>query len=341
VRVLMSPATGGDNHYVDQLVGRLRLQGVVVEEFTRRACLSRPDVVHVHWPQFLVRWDRISVAVPDAVKVLVLLSVARARGARLVWTAHDLRPHHNPHPRLWKAFISVFARLMNVTVSLTEAGRDPLCREVPALRGKHFQVIPHGHYREVVLVADRRQARAELGRHGQVLLTFGQLHHYKNADGLISAFRASSPASTSLVVAGQPREAGVREAVQAAAGGDPRVELRLNHIGEHEVSMLFAAADVVVLTHRGPSVLNSGVAMLALSFDRPIVAPDTPANRELVGAVGREWVRLSDGSPDDAVRVALELLADLPAGSPDLSSYEWDRVAELTLQAYRGRPALG
>src|SRR5690606_36127483 len=50
----------------------------------------------------------------------------------------------------------------------------------------------------------------------------------------------------------------------------------------------FRAADLVVLPYR--EILNSGTALLALSFDRPVLLPEAGAGDELTRRVGSEWV---------------------------------------------------
>src|SRR4051812_31079949 len=99
VRVLASPGPSqwkDGNPYIRLLYGSVAHgavagSDVTIHEFTRRTLLERPDVVHVNWPYYLVRWTRLRSALLDVLKVLVLLKAARRRGAALVWTVHDLR----------------------------------------------------------------------------------------------------------------------------------------------------------------------------------------------------------------------------------------------------------
>jgi hypothetical protein len=83
------------------LTGELEKCGDQITYFSSRALLKRHDVVHVHWPEYLVRWRRLSLTLLDIVKIIVLLRVARMRGSALVWSGHNLEPHEMRRPRLW------------------------------------------------------------------------------------------------------------------------------------------------------------------------------------------------------------------------------------------------
>lgn len=61
--------------------------------------------------------------------------------------------------------------------------------------------------------------------------------------------------------------------------------MRLRFASDAEVADLFRAATIVVLTYR--EILNSGSALLALSFDRPV--PAKGAMAELEDRAGAEW----------------------------------------------------
>ena len=57
--------------------------------------------------------------------------------------------------------------------------------------------------------------------------------------------------------------------------------------------MYLPATDLVVLPYR--DILNSGSAVLALSFDRPVLVPRRGSLGDLQNHVGRQWVRTYEG----------------------------------------------
>lgn len=337
MRVLASPASTAPNAnpFIALLNGELRARGLVIEQFSRRALLSRPDIVHVHWPEQLVRTDRARNLLADAATHLVLIAVARRRGSAVIWTAHNLQPHEREHPRLMGAFLALFAVLVDVVIPLTAGSRAPLIARYGGLKRTPFVVVPHGHYRDAYPPArDREGSRRRLGLEPsrRTLLTLGAIRRYKNVAQLVRAFVDHQAADAQLAIVGSVSE-GLRHEIEAARRGDDRVHLHPSAVSPEEVSSWHAAADVVVLAYDTTSSLNSGAALLALSLDRPVVMPDGPSARELRKHVGEEWVKPVSGSVNDFLTAALSLSA--PAGPrPLLDQLGWDEVAQKTIGAY-------
>ena len=129
-------------------------------------------------------------------------------------------------------------------------------------------------------------ARARLGIADDAVVAtfFGHVRPYKGVAALVHTFRSSATPVRVLLVCGRPLDDEVRQDVEDAARGDERVRLRLAFIADDEVQHLLRAADLVVLPYAESS--NSLVALLALSFDRPILAPAIGAFPELARTVG-------------------------------------------------------
>jgi beta-1,4-mannosyltransferase len=94
------------------------------------------------------------------------------------------------------------------------------------------------------------------------------------------------------------------------------------------------AADLVVLPYR--EILNSGSAILALSFARPVLVPAQGAMTELQRDMGREWVRTYPGelrprTLADALHWARQTPRDPARLFPNMS---WETIARQTLRAY-------
>ena len=342
MRVLASPARQGPdgNPYIDQLNDALRAEGFEVTQLTRRALLDRPDVVHVHWPEALVRWEQPApVAGLDMIKVLGGLWVARRRGARLVWTGHNLGPHDAVRPRMMALFLGTFATMTDVVVSLSRPAGDALRERHPRLRRTPVVVIPHGHYRNAYDVAPpRRQAHRRLGTPADlpVFLLMGQIRAYKGVPALVRAFESGFVGRARLLVAGSAADPALeRELVELARDGAGTL-LRLGRVPQQEVPVLHGAADVVVLPYSSGSTLNSGAAILALSLGRPVVVPDSAAMRDLAQLVGPGWVHTFAGTSADALATAERALTTPRSARPDLSELEWTAVGPATARLFRG-----
>jgi beta-1,4-mannosyltransferase len=338
MRVLASPLRMPGNPYIDLLNAHVAAQpDVRLGAYTRREVVRGSwDVVHLHWPEWLVRQESAARAWSDAAIGLSLLTSARARGTRVAWTAHDLRPHDTEGSRVLAWFMDRFTRHVDCLFGLSESSLRDVMAEHPRLAPRVTAVVPHGHYRDVYPDpgTSPETARRELGLppDAEVVLFFGQVRPYKDVPRLVECFRATRLPRARLVVAGRPIDAATARAVVDAAGDDPRVTLHLDGIDDVDVHRYFRAARVVVLPYR--RILNSGAALLALSFDRPVVVPALGSLVELQQQVGGEWVSTYAGALRPHV-VEQALTAAPPAGAAPLQVYDWSEIGRATVDAYR------
>jgi glycosyltransferase involved in cell wall biosynthesis len=162
--------------------------------------------------------------------------------------------------------------------------RDLLCRAVPAATGK-VAVVGHGSFIGQFPEIDRATARATLGLapDDTVLLFFGNQRSEKGLDIILKALRPfRNRTGLVLLVAGKIKaadEAHVRAAAQEAQV-EHLVRFDFGHIGDDRVPAYYRAASVVLLPYR--RVYESGVALMAMSFARPVITSDIPVFTALI-----------------------------------------------------------
>lgn len=343
MHVLASPAFENRraNPYNAALYTALQRRGVVVGEFAakRRVWLESWDVVHLHWPDAALNSRNVFVAALRAAHLLARVLYTKLRGAKIVWTVHNLRAHHSAHARLeawlWRAFVP----LVDGAISLSHSGRELARQKFPGLARKADFVIPHGHYRDCY-ENDYSQsaARLQLGLPPErpVIAFVGQIKTYKNIPALLHAFleKKEADSAASLLIAGQPGSAGLAAELIAIANGRDDVHFRFGHIAETEMQLPLNACNLAVFPYR--DILNSGSAILALSFDRPVLVPAKGAMAELRDMVGAEWVMTYEGKlTDEVLREALRWALEAPRPVRcDLGALAWDTLAAQTLAAY-------
>ncbi len=341
LRVIAWPAfvNRRQNPYNALLYDALAALGVRVDDFTPlRLIFGRYQIWHVHWPESILNLPRLWQAIPLTLLLRFLLVVARARGIKIVWTAHNLRSHEGLYPRvearLWRTLLG----RVDAVIALTGAGRDLTLQHFPCLRARPAFVIPHGSYRTAYPMGQTRDtARRQLGlpEGAQVLVSLGQLRPYKNLPHLIRTFRQLPARNVFLVIAGAPSDPALIDALRAAAGSDPRVQLHLRFIPAALLQRYLCAADLVVLPYR--EILNSGSAILALSFERPVLVPALGALPELQEQMGTAWVRTYAGELQaETLTAALTWALDTPREATHLfGALSWERIARQTLRAYQ------
>ncbi len=342
LRVLAWPGLGAraKNPYTWLLYTHLAALGVRVDDFTpRRALTGRYDVLHMHWPDKALNARWLAGRMAGAAAALGMLDVAKARGARVVWTAHNARPHESRHRRLETWFWDAVLRRVDAVVHPSLAGQTATEAAYPDVRALPHGVVPLGHFRGTYpATVTRAAARASFGRaeSTRVVTFLGLIRPYKNVPHLVRTVRQlpGDPGRYALLVAGEPLDRAIAEEVRSAADADPRVQMTLEHVPDIDVQRYLRAADLVVLPFR--DITNSASALLALSFDRPVLVPALGAMGELQAIVGPEWVRTYQGElTADTLERALEWAADRSDGSAPLDALGWPEIARRTLAVYR------
>ncbi len=269
-----------------------------------------PDVVH------------LQESVLDDIRLMVVAGVRRRRYAV---TFHDPTPHPgDPIPG--------FRRRHGERALLARAGVIFVHSEVDRIElGRAFdtrapvEVVPHGTGQPDITPVPE----------APVMLFFGRLVAYKGLGVLLDAL----PQLWSTVPDARLIVAGAGELPAHRLLNDPRVDLRHGHVREEEVPGLFKQARCVVLPYLQAS--QSGVGSQAKVYGRPMVVTAAGGLPELV----------ADGSgrivePGDPTALAIALVDVLagPGVAENLGELaaaggreaDWPRVAERTIDSYRG-----
>lgn len=285
------------------------------------ALFGRYDVLHVHWPEALV-FSKSSVRAGLKTFLLSLLCIrVRLGGVALVWTVHNDSPHEQLASRCTTIALRAFTSSADARVHLnrTSAGLDR-----PGMTKTLNIVIPHGMY----------PWEGSGGRTEQedVLLFFGSIRPYKSVDSLLHAFK-NVQTRMRLRVIGQPTNSALSNLLHELAAADERASLCFRYFDDDELNEEISRAAGVVLPYA--AMTNSGVALLALSRNRPILAPAVPAILELQEEVGEEWVRTFEGPVGPADLEGFLLALKQPRGdAPKMSGRDWPSIGALHVELY-------
>lgn len=306
-----------------------REAGLDVRGLTLRGVLARgadrPVGAHLQWPERALNPASTRLAARNLARLLVVCSILRARGARLLLTAHNTASHDQGHPVLERVMWAVLPGLVTDVHAFSLAGRAEVERSHAALARRRWHEIPHGDYGDVLGSApSRREARQRLGVDpvAPLAMTVGALRGYKGASDLLHAFTGVEDRTATLLLRGQA-PAGEERELRRLAARDPRVRLDVGRVSDDDLHAALAAADLVVLPYR--RVLNSGSAVLALSARRRVLIPSTATFEELARRVGPAWVTTYKGHLSPGV-LAAALAAPSPEGQPDLAWCSWEHV---------------
>lgn len=294
-----------------QLRGRVR-QPAGLREAARLARIRRdfePDVVH------------LQDSVTNDLRLALASGLPRGRYAL---TVHDPVPH--PGDEVHPLPLKMVRRSLRRGASLVFVHSEALAEELAGTGDVRapIEVVPHG-----AASAEFRPPPSDS------LLFFGRMSYYKGLDVLLDAMAAvwAERPQTRLTVAGEG-ELPAHEAL-----GDPRVEVRSEHVPESEVAGLYEGATCVVLPYRQAS--QSGVGSLAMQHGRAVIATRVGGLPELVGEEQGRIVPCED--PEALAAAILEVLSTaglaerLGQGAAAAVEREigWKVVAARTIEAYR------
>jgi len=294
------------------------------------------DVFHVHWPEGIFNGRMGGIAPFAALKALRVLMVSRRirrHGGLVALTAHNATPHMHLtgwRRAVWQTYHSRLLRETGLLVGLSEGGLAAFRDMNPAAASIPGCVIPHPHYKTIYPVPPPRNvARHRLGLPADRLVIgmIGSMRPSKQIGAAIRVFRQIASAHEMLFVAGSCEDDLWNELTQAA-GDDQSVRLQRGSLSEQELATAFGAIDACLLNQ--DTILNSGTALLALSFGVPIIAPAAGALPELKEFCGESWVSLF--APPLA-SAAFRQLLDNTQGGNERSCSALDRLAPDRLSA--------
>ncbi len=236
------------------------------------------SVIHLHWLASLLEGVSTAGAAKARIDAFEAdLARWRAAGNRVVWTMHNVLPHDCDIPEAEVALRRVMVQGSDAIHLLSQSSADEARQYYDLPEDKLFHV-PHPSYEGWYANAgDRITARLDIGAESRdfVFVLFGSIQPYKGAIELVDAFEALRVAnphrSLKLVIAGKPVDKAYVEQLTARMAHVPGATLVPSAMDERNIQSLFNGADAVVAPYR--RTLNSGVALLAATFRRPLVAP--------------------------------------------------------------------
>ena len=201
-----------------------------------------------------------------------------------VVTAHDIESlDENIKTRI---FPSLCYRIADKIIVHNKWSRDTIKGKFNVAEGK-ISIIPHGNYLPLInSIPPRSKARKKLNipDNAKIFLFFGHIKKVKGLDLLIEAMPMvlNKYPEAKLLIAGRPWKIDYqiyREMINRTEIHKNCIE-KICFIPHNEISFYFAASDLVVLPYR--KIYQSGVMILAMSYNKPILISDLPPAKEII-----------------------------------------------------------
>jgi len=292
-------------------------------------------LLHIHWPSFWLSRGEAFSKHGASLLLPVTIYLAKLLGFRLVWTVHNVLPHEPQALNDVKA-ARFLSRSVDAKIVLSPSTiEDMRCYGLDLDR---LWVIPHGNYFGVYPDTISRSAardRLDVGDEEILVLFFGQVRPYKGVSDLLDAFDGLQCPAAKLLLAGRIPDVALRREIRDATKNS-NVIAHEGHVNDEDVAVYFRASDVVCLPYR--TITNSGSALLALSFARPIIAPRSGSLSELPSSVGYLYDPLSPGALSRSLADAISDHAGRAQRGRAARAYaqtlRWDEIAAETLRLY-------
>ena len=337
MRVLADPSFSNSNPYVNLLYEGLRSLDLKVEALTLRNALCGADICHVHWPERGLTERSFLISLNISSRLLIKVVVAKLRGAKVIWTVHNLQPHEQVQPIVWvKFFYFVWRKLVDGGIFLSHSSRsvynDSYSRIIKS------EIVPHGHYCSIYQgIKPTSQLKPELNiKDGDFVFGhYGLIRDYKNIPHLIEQFSKLEDPKCKLIIAGKVRagEDELGKTIKSMVSGDDRIRLIPRFVSDEEMLELYSFTDLAVFPYR--RLLNSGSAILALSLGCPVLVSRSSSTLELNELVGPSVCIIDD------TNYLSERMRDCIKNKPlkvcqsQLEGLDWDRLSRLTLDFYK------
>ncbi len=171
-----------------------------------------------------------------------------------------------------------------------------------------FSVIPHISFQDSKIVSSKTNARSQLALplEKDIVLFFGMIKPSKGLDILLKAMK---DVDANLAIAGRLRNQNFENYAQIIDENSisSKVFSELSYISNDKRDLYFKAADLIVLPYR--KIYQSGVLILALSYNLPVVMSDLEPNIEFNRDSNCALLFKANDSVDLADKINL-LLAD-------------------------------
>ena len=303
---------------------------------------ERPDVVHLHWMDALTTSKNPVYAALLSCRLLFELALCKLLGVRVVWTVHNFVGHEAERPKFELSVRRLVARAADKIIVHSEGVRSKIADGygVPADERSDVVAVDHGHFLGSYADAvSREEARESFGFDDDetVFLFFGNVRPYKGIDDLLAAFGRIGDEQARLLIAGKPPDddAAARD-LRERCEADDRIIADLGFVPDDDIQRYMRAADAVTLPF--DRILTSGSAILAMSYENAVVAPEIGCLPDVLSQTAEFLYEPNGDGLEATMRYALS--ADLAAAgrrnAERVREFDWDDIAARTRRVYDG-----
>lgn len=267
--------TANSNEYVSNMIGVLEEKYHVAGNLANPLQVSlmlRTKAVFLNWIEDtgLNRWVKIR------------LIIHKIFGVKIIWVFHNRYPHDTTFNKVSTGNMNWLAKHSNIIVLHSKCSKI----HIPGLarNGKKAVYVPHILYDSRKRKADINILKQKYGiKENEFVFTiFGRIRPYKNIERGIEAFRDMNVKNVKLLIAGAPVDAEYAKRIKYLCRKNENIALYFHYLSDSKLNELIDLSDVILLTHKDRSSMNSGVMIQAFSRGKTVISPDICMARDLI-----------------------------------------------------------
>lgn len=245
-------------------------------------------ICHFHWIHDITSQAKTEHEASASVLIWrKLLEQIKDNGHKICWTIHNVLPHESA----WtESDIKVHQLVSDAADMIHVMATDSVKQTKPyyTLDEEKVFILPHPTYHGAQpdkITRSEARKLLDVGQEDFVFLSFGAVMEYKGYRELMAAYdyiRKKTKKRTRLVIAGLPTDKDLVSLIADWGSSKSDVTLDLSPVPNQNIQMYFRSADVAVCPYR--RTMNSGAAMMAVTFDLPIVGPNAGGFADLTQA---------------------------------------------------------
>lgn len=323
--------------YYDDLVSKYDVK-VIPYGFLN--LFRRVDIFHIHWPESMLNEKKTIKKLFKLIKFFLILNYMKLRGVKILWTAHNLRPHaRNTSYSLENIFYNKWLKFIDGILFLSDASQKEFLN-LYAQNNIISKVIPHGHYIDYYsskTTTNHLKDLFEIKADDFVIGHYGLIKPYKNTLTLLKEFRKIKNPKIKLIIGGKigNNDKKLHDEICEYAKIDKRVILYLQFIEDNEIIELHGFTDLCIYPYT--DIVNSGSILNSLSLGCPVIAPENPYMSEILNKLVEKNLFLYEKSfsADFLSQVLVHQDFEMKSVPKDnLCHYEWEISSDISYEFF-------
>jgi beta-1,4-mannosyltransferase len=287
--------------YYDDLVSKYDIK---VMPYGFLNLFRRVDIFHIHWPESMLNEKKTIKKLFKLMKFFLILNFMKLKNVKILWTAHNFRPH---------------ARNKSYLLS---------------------KVIPHGHYIDYYSSKSPTNHLKDLFKIDSsdfVVGHYGLIKRYKNIVLLLKEFRKIKNPKIKLIIGGKigNNEKELHNEICKNAKLDERVILYEQFIEDRELIELHGFTDLCIYPYS--DIVNSGSVINSLSLGCKVIAPKNKYMSELREKLKEKNLFLFENtfSADFLNKILSHRAFEINLKAKDnLYQYEWEISSDISYKFF-------